>query len=177
MRNIAMRAASLMVPVALLLYAGCRWLDGRDGSHGPGLWWNLGHAAFLVTWLSFALLAVLMTRQLRGGEVLYPAVAAACLEGIAAFVWVTVTDIFQNLTELPDPLRNVGPLLFLIGFCVLLGGTARQQHNHPWLLYPALTFAAIVAVAASLALLPVTALLFLAALAPCRSKGVPMAVR
>lgn len=164
----AMRMASWVVPVALLVYAICRWLDGRNGSHGPGVWWSVGHVAFLMTWLAFAVLAVLMAVQLSVTYAAYWAIAGACLIGIAAFAWVTVTDLFPDVAELPDPLRALGPLLFLIGFCVLLGATARRDEHRRWVLYPVLTVAAVVAVAVNLSLLLVTAALFVPALAPCR---------
>jgi hypothetical protein len=164
------RTASWTVPAALLAYAGCRWLDGRDGSHGPGFWWDLGHVAFLNSWLAFAALAVAMAlrpSRLRPGVA--RALAVATVAGTAAFGWVTLTDLFQTWPELPDPLRAIGPLLFLAGLATLLGATAQAQHQRNWLLYPALALAAVVCVSATLALLPLTAVLFVPALAPTRT--------
>lgn len=163
-----MRIAAWVVPVALLGYAGCRWLDGRDGSHGPGLWWDIGHVGFLVCWIAFAVLTVMMAQSLRRG--VYWLAAAAGLAGVGAFGWVTLTDLFPSLGELPDPLRAAGPLLFLLGITVLLGATAHRNRLRGWGLYPALAVVAVAAVAVDLAYLPITALLFIPALAPCRSE-------
>lgn len=159
------RVAGTTVPVALLLYAACRWLDGRDHHHGPGLWWDLGHAAFLMSWLGFAVLAVVMARTSRPAA---PARGAglATLAGIAAFAWVTLTDLFPGLPDLPDPLRPVGPLLFLGGLVTLLAVTARAQQHRRWWVFPLLALAATLTVSANLDLLPVAAVLFGAALLP-----------
>lgn len=40
------RTAATASPLLLLVYGVSRFVDGRDGSHGPGLAWNLGHVAF-----------------------------------------------------------------------------------------------------------------------------------
>lgn len=159
------RVAGTTVPVALLLYAGCRWLDGRDHHHAPGLWWNLGHAAFLASWVGFAILALAMAGSSR------PSVRArgaglATLAGIGAFTWVTLTDLFPGLPDLPDPLRLVGPLLFLGGLVTLLAVTARAQQHRRWWAFPLLALAATLTVSANLDLLPVAAVLFGAALLP-----------
>ncbi|WP_377322958.1 hypothetical protein ACFJIY_26185 [Pimelobacter simplex] len=164
-----MRGAGATVPVALLVYAGCRWLDGRDGVHGPGLWWNLGHVGFLVSWIAFAAVAVGMAARLRGtprAALWGTGAATATVAGIAAFTWVTLTDLFPAWPELASPLRAIGPLLFLAGLVVLLGLTARSQHRRGWYAFPLLALAATVIVSADLDLLPVSAVLFGAALAP-----------
>lgn len=163
------RAASWIVPAALLLYAGCRWLDGRDGHRGPSFWWDTGHAAFLVSWLAFAVLTIGLAAPLRSASMVGAVAAgAATMVGIAAFTWVTLTDIFPSWPELPGTLRTAGPILFLAGLATLLGATARRQGNRRWFVFPLLTLLAVLAVSVNLALLPVTAALFVVALAPSR---------
>ncbi|XBB66247.1 hypothetical protein ABFU82_19335 [Nocardioides sp. WV_118_6] len=156
-----------VVPAALLVYAGCRWLDGRDGNHGPGLWWTIGHLAFLVAWVGFAALTVAMVRSLRATGAAAPVAGAATLAGIGAFAWVTLTDLAPSWPDLPDPLRAVGPLLFLVGLMSLLALTARRRDSHWWPVFPLLALAATAVVSANLDLLSVAALLFGAALLPC----------
>jgi hypothetical protein len=175
------RIASWFVPAGLVSYAGCRWLDGRDGHRGLSFWWDIGHGTFLLCWLAFAVLTIGMAGQLRSGIATVAArvVAAATMTGIVAFAWVTVTDILPSWPEVPGPLRAAGPPLFLAGFAILIGITARGQGNRRWFVFPVLTFLAVLAVSVSLALLPVTAVLFVVALDPCRGKpakrGVPTA--
>ncbi|GAA4083871.1 hypothetical protein ACFFOS_15885 [Nocardioides kongjuensis] len=160
------RVAGAAVPAALLVYAGSRWLDGRDLQHGPGLWWNLGHSAFLVSWVAFAVLAVATaTAPVRPRRVARGA-GVATLAGIGAFTWVSLADLFPGWPELPDPLRVTGPLLFLGGLVVLLAVTARARGRGPWLAFPLLALAAAVVVSADLDLLAVSAVLFGVALVP-----------
>ena len=165
--------AATVVPVALLVYAACRWLDGRDHHHGPGLWWTIGHLAFLASWVAFATLTASLASGLRARRVVARGIGAATLAGIGAFTWVTLTDLFPSWPDLPDVLRLLGPLLFLVGLMVLLGVTARPRHPHWWPAFPLLLLTATLVVSANLDLLPVSAVLFGAALVPCRRRRGP----
>ncbi|TNC47364.1 hypothetical protein [Mumia zhuanghuii] len=168
-RTSSAKLTATVVPVALLVYAACRWLDGRDHHHGPGLWWTVGHLAFLASWVAFAALTVGMVTALRRTpRVVAWGTGAATLAGIGAFTWVTLTDLFPSWPDLPEVLRMVGPLLFLVGLMALLGMTARSQQMRWWPVFPLLALAATVVVSANLDLLPVSAVLFGAALVPCR---------
>jgi len=43
-------------PACLLGYGVLRLMDGIDGSHRPGLAWNLGHVSFLAAFVLFGVL-------------------------------------------------------------------------------------------------------------------------
>ena len=118
-------AASLLSPALLLGYAGARWVDGLDGSDGPGVAWDAGHWAFLVAMLGFGVVML----ALRGllAEVGWPRLAAATtaigLVGVGLFAWVILGDLFPSFDErfeLPDPLMALGPLLLMTGLLVPL---------------------------------------------------------
>lgn len=61
-----LRTVPLAAPALLLIYAAARYVDGRDGDHGPKASWNVGHLAFLGAFLGFGLLTVGLRRHLRG---------------------------------------------------------------------------------------------------------------
>jgi hypothetical protein len=150
-------------PLFLLAYGVLRLVDGRDGSHGDGWAWNVGHVFFLIAFLMFAALAW----RLRAVSVI---AAAAALAGSAAFVWVIFGDLFDDLPGLPDPLMIAGPLLFQLGVLALLTVLAVRRLVPAW--SPVLVLVGFVLFMVDLDLLPLGALLLLAGLAPLAAQRV-----
>jgi hypothetical protein len=128
-------------PLCLFLYGLFYLLDGRQGFHGPGLFWVVGHVFFVLAFLSFAVLVWRLKgpaqSDTRGRLALVAAIVA--LAGIAVFVRVGLIDITTGvqaadhaamgpisgrLNAWPDarlrPLFNLGPLLFQAGLMALL---------------------------------------------------------
>jgi hypothetical protein len=167
------RFSALAAPTLLLLYGVLRLVDGLDGSHGPGLAWNVGHMLFF---LGFVLLGVLTV----GMRLLVPArtvwtrtaanlAMAAGLFGAGCFLWVILGDLsteFRDAAPLPDPLELVGPLLFQAGMLTLLVMlTATRPRRLPvWSTLCVLGGFLLFAV--NLDLIPIGALLVTAGLAP-----------
>jgi hypothetical protein len=151
-----MKLLTIGGPLFLLAYGLLRLVDGLDGSHGPGWAWNLGHACFLV---AFLLLAALAWR-LRDVSVL---AATAALAGSAAFVWVILGDLFDDLPGLPDPVMVAGPLLFQLGMLALLTVLAVRRVVPVW--SPVLVLAGFLLFMVDLDLLPLGAVLLLGGLA------------
>ncbi|MEU3950936.1 hypothetical protein AB0F45_01220 [Streptomyces achromogenes] len=167
------RLCCTLIPLLLLSYGVLRLIDGMDGHHGPGLAWNMGHLCFLA---AFLLLGVLV-RELRA---LIPATTArmrtaagaataAGLFGAACFVWVILGDLFPALSDtapLPAPLQLAGPLAFQLGLLTLLIMlvTTRPRQLPIW--SPALAFVFFLLITVNLDLLPLAALILMAALTP-----------
>ena len=147
-------------PLFLLAYGLLRLVDGLDGSHGPGWAWNIGHAFFLVAFLMFGALVW----KLRDVSAL---AATAGLIGSAAFVWVILGDLFDDLPGFPDPVMIAGPLLFQLGVLALLTLLVVQRVIPVW--SPVLVLAGFVLFMVNLDLLPLGALLLLTGLAPLAS--------
>jgi hypothetical protein len=128
-------------PLCLFVYGVCYLLDGRQGFHGPGLFWTLGHVFFVLAFLSFAGLAWRLKNpagpDMRGRLALAAAIIA--LAGIAVFVRVGLIDlatgllasdhaamapISARLNAWPDarllPVFQLGPILFQAGLMALL---------------------------------------------------------
>jgi hypothetical protein len=159
------QAAAVAGPVLLLTYGVLRLIDGRDGDHGPGLWWNTGHTAFLLGMLAFAALAVGL-RSLAPGRVADVATAAV-IAGTVAFVWVILGDLFPRFDDavpVPDPVMIAGPILFQLGLLTLLIRTVVRRLVPVW--SPVLALLGFVAIAVNLDLLPLGAVLILAGLSP-----------
>ncbi|MFF5437193.1 hypothetical protein [Streptomyces achromogenes] len=167
------RLCCALIPLLLLSYGVLRLIDGMDGHHGPGLPWNIGHLCFLA---AFLLLGVLV-RELRA---LVPtstarmrtaagAATAAGLFGAACFVWVILGDLFPALSDtapLPAPLELAGPLALQLGLLTLLIMlvTTRPRQLPIW--SPALAFTFFLLITVNLDLLPLAALILMAALTP-----------
>ena len=92
--------------------------------------------------------------------------AAAALAGSAAFVWVILGDLFDDLPGLPDPLMIAGPLLFQLGVLALLTVLAIRRDVPVW--SPVLVLVGFVLFMVDLDLLPLGALLLLGGLALSR---------
>lgn len=161
-----MKILTIGGPLFLLAYGLLRLVDGLDGSHGPGWAWNIGHAFFLVAFLMFGALVW----RLRDVSVV---AAAAALAGSAAFVWVILSDLFDDLPGLPDPLMIAGPLLFQVGVLALLTVLAVRRDVPVW--SPVLVLVGFVLFMINLDLLPLGALLLLAGLVPLAGRPIPAA--
>ncbi|UUZ59456.1 hypothetical protein [Nocardioides sp. B-3] len=165
MQSGIVRAAAVMAPVGLFAYGALRWVDGRDGTHGPGLAWDLGHGAFLMSLVSFATMAVAIALATPRRST-YAAVVSTLL-GASLFVWVTIGDLFPGFKEaagLPDLLMNVGPPLLVLGFVAALHLAARAGTAPRYSAPLALVGFALIIV--DLDLLPLAAVAHPAALAP-----------
>jgi hypothetical protein len=158
-----MKLLAIGGPLFLLAYGLLRLVDGLDGSHGPGWAWNAGHAFFLVAFVMFGALVW----KLRDVSMV---AAIAGLAGCAAFVWVILGDLFDDLPGLPDPLMIAGPLLFQLGVLALLTTLAARRVIPVW--SPALVLAGFVMFMVNLDLLPFGALLLLAGLVPLGARRV-----
>jgi hypothetical protein len=156
---------ALAGPTLVIAYGVLRLVDGRDGSHGPGLAWDVGHTAFLLSILAFAGLAWLL-RDLAGPSRLTTAAAWATTLGAAAFEWVILGDLFEAVDEIavPDLVFLLGPLLFQGGLLCLLVVLARQ--HRVLAVSPVIVVAGFVLIAVDLDLLPLAGLAILVGLLP-----------
>jgi hypothetical protein len=146
-----------------------RLIDGRDGDHGPGLAWNVGHTLFFVAFSLLALLTLGLRRLVADSasparRAIATAATAVALFGVACFLWVIAGDLFNAVPDLPDAVQLLGPLTFQLGTLVLMGQLVAVRRLPIW--SPALLLAGFVLIAVNLNLLPLAALIILGALAP-----------
>lgn len=167
------RFAALVAPLFLLTYGIFRYADGRDGDHGPGVAWDVGHTFMLAALLCFAVVIIGMRRAVRSPSVrratATTTMAVVGLVGIAAVIRVTLGDLFpgaDDVLPLPGPLHDVGPLLFLMGLVGLMIDVAIHEPHRIPVWSPVAVVAGFVAIAANLDLLPLAAGLFLVGLLP-----------
>jgi hypothetical protein len=151
------RFCAVTAPALMLFYGVLRFFDGLDDVRGGWLW-DVGHVAFAVAMILFAVLAL----RLRTPSAVSNAATGAVLFGAACFLWVIAGDLsedFQTAAPLPDALQLIGPLLFQLGLLTLL-----VLRRLPWW-SPALVLGGFVALAVNLDLLPLASLLVWAGLA------------
>jgi hypothetical protein len=165
------RLCAVAAPGLLLIYGLLRLVDGLDGDRGNGPAWDLGHLAFFVGIVLFAVLAVglrgFARPAVRSQRVLVDVAAAATVFGAGCFLWVITGDLFEKFSAaapLPGPLELAGPLLFQAGLLILLGRLVVLRRLPVW--SPVVMIVGFVALAASLDLLPLAALVIGAALLP-----------
>jgi hypothetical protein len=166
------RFCAVAAPGLMLAYGLLRFIDKTDGGidkGGPA--WNVGHVAFFVAVLLFAVLAFGLRRIVRDvtprrRPVADAAVVATSI-GAACFLWVILGDLITtvlNEAPLPEPLEIAGPILFQLGLLTLLGLLVGARRLPVW--SPVLVLAGFVAIAVSLDLLPVASVAVGAGLAP-----------
>lgn len=167
------RLFAVLVPLFMLLYGVFRLIDGRDGDHGPGLAWNIGHSFFFAAFLLLGALVVELRSLVHVDTARRAAAAGAAMVagvfGAGCFLWVITGDLFPRFDDaapLPEPLELVGPPAFQIGILTLLVMlvASRPRQLPAW--SPVLVFAAFLLIAVNLDLIPVAALALMAGLAP-----------
>ncbi|MFJ3214388.1 hypothetical protein ACIPLC_00455 [Kitasatospora sp. NPDC086801] len=180
-------------PALMALYGGIRLVPG---SREPGLGWTVGHTAMFAGLLLFApvLLALrgrLAPRGTTAGRLAAGAALGTAFAGLAASlvqigidlcVGLVAADkaeqsrLFDRVQGVPGVLPavyQIGPLLFYVGLLALLVAAAvGAARTLPWW-SPVLMLVGTAASGVDLALIPVAAVCYLAALAPLvrRSAG------
>ncbi|MFD0538339.1 hypothetical protein ACFQY7_36105 [Actinomadura luteofluorescens] len=97
------RIAFHLAPALMLVYGVVRLIDGRDGQHGPGPAWTVGHLLFLGSLLLYGLVIAGLWRRMPGAErgrarrITAGALAAAAAVGLVTFVRVAIIDIVVGL--------------------------------------------------------------------------------
>jgi hypothetical protein len=139
------RIASHLAPAFMLMYGLVRLIDGRDGQHGPGPAWTVGHLIFLGSLLLYGgVIAGLYgrVRATAGGtarRVTAGILTAVAAFGLVTFVRVAIIDIVVGLQAadnaeksmladryadvpavLPQALYEIGPMFFMLGLVALL---------------------------------------------------------
>jgi hypothetical protein len=145
----------VIAPAFLFLYGIAHFVDGLDGSYGPGFAWTVGHLMFLCALIMFGAIIVELWRRVAavdGNRFLAGSATAIGIIGLAIFVRIAVIDIITGLRAsdhaamgaissqlnnypLPSlvPFYNVGPLLFQIGLLVLmLQLVVSKPRQLPW---------------------------------------------
>lgn len=163
------RLTALGAPLLICGYGVLRLIDGRDGDHGPGLAWNLGHLMFLLAIGLLAALMVRLHRLVRSASRPLPAdlFLALGLLGAGCFVVVIAGDLSATIDDavtVPDAIMLLGPLAFMTGLIGPLVWLSRSRSVSPW--SPALALLGFVVFSANLDLLPLGAALLLTGLAP-----------
>jgi hypothetical protein len=165
------RFSALVAPTLLLLYGLLRLIDGLDGDHGPALAWNLGHTLFFIAFVLFGVLIVglrrLVPATMGRTRTIATLATVAGLFGVVCFLWVILGDLFAGFraaAPLPDAVEMIGPLLFQLGVLTLLImlAAARPRRLPVW--SSLLVFVGFLLFAVNLDLIPIGALLVLAAL-------------
>ncbi|MFI6950823.1 hypothetical protein [Streptomyces sp. NPDC050422] len=172
----ATRLFAQLVPLFMFLYGVFRLIDGRDGrdgDHGPGLAWNIGHSFFFAAFLLLGALVVELRSLVHVDTARRAADAGAAMVagvfGAGCFLWVMLGDLFPRFDDaapLPEPLELVGPPAFQAGILTLLTMlvVSRPARLPAW--SPLLVFAAFLVIAVNLDLLPLAAVILMAGLAP-----------
>src|SRR5690349_1403265 len=157
------RFCAFAAPALMLGYGLLRMVDGLNGKRHDGAAWDLGHLAFFVAIVLFAVLAVALRGldrpAARWGRAALDAATAAALVGAGCFLWVITGDLFagfRSAAPLPDALEVPGPLLFQVGLLALLVRLVVTRRLPAW--SPVLVLLGFAGIGASLDLLP---------LAPC----------
>jgi hypothetical protein len=151
-------------PLFLLAYGVLRWIDGLDGHRKGGPAWDLGHLAFLASMVTFVALAIALYRRATLGRRTAAVAAVLAVAGAGCMIWVIIGDLAASFPGLPDLLMNAGPILFVLGTIALLSLQVAAGRLPVW--SPMLFFAGYTAISINLDLLPVAAVIILAALTP-----------
>ncbi|MEU4820602.1 hypothetical protein ACLQ2P_25720 [Actinomadura citrea] len=139
------RIAFHLAPALMLAYGVVRLIDGRDGQHGPGPAWTVGHLLFLGSLLLYGLVIAGLRRRMpvaergRARRITAGALTAVAAVGLVTFIRVAIIDIVVGLRAadaaeksaladryadvpavLPQPLYDIGPVLFMLGLTALL---------------------------------------------------------
>ncbi|MEV4671255.1 hypothetical protein AB0K34_06345 [Actinomadura sp. NPDC049382] len=199
------RIAFHLAPALMLAYGVVRLIDGRDGQHGPGPAWTVGHVLFLGSLLLYGgVIAGLYgrVRAASGGtasRVVAGVTTVVAALGLATFVRVAVIDIVVGLRAadpaeksmladryadvpavLPQAVYEIGPVFFMLGLLALLVQFAVTAPGRKAVaaLSPVLVTLGFVAITLDLNLLPAGAALIWLALVPCiRVQGSPAPAR
>lgn len=112
-------------PALFALYGITRDLDGLDNNRGDGALWDVGHLAFLLSTMAFAVLAVQLMKDVLGGQrrALTGVSTAALLLTLAGSIllcWVLLMDLRVPVGPVPDAVVLIGPVLLGVGLVVLL---------------------------------------------------------
>jgi hypothetical protein len=160
-------------PVLLLGYGLLRWADGHDGSHGTEPWWTAGHLAFLGAVLAFVALVAGVRRvaQHRGAATAALVAAAAGGAGIAMLLAGDIWSWADGAIDLPGPLLDALPALFVLGVVGALAALAAARQVS-WL-EPALALTGLAAIVVDLDLLPFGAALLAGAVAKAPAPARP----
>ncbi|HEX2313539.1 MAG TPA: hypothetical protein VHJ17_07405 [Thermomonospora sp.] len=143
------RVAFHLAPALMLAYGVVRLIDGRDGQHGPGPAWTVGHLLFLASLLLYGGVITGLHGRIRataGGtarRITAGVTSAVAAFGLLTFVRVAIVDIVVGLRAadpaeksvladryadvpavLPQAVYEIGPVLFMIGLLALLIQTA-----------------------------------------------------
>lgn len=162
-------------------YGLIRILDGLDGSRGPGPAWSLGHLCFLGALVlfvrGFAAMRMAAGRNRLSTAALWTGMAGAVALGaqfsidlVVGFLSAdrgTMDELFTRIQDTPGVLAAVyefGPLLFFVGQLILVCQLAGRRVLRRWAPVLVLMAAAVPLVAKDL--IPVGAVLLLAAFAP-----------
>jgi hypothetical protein len=173
------RFCAFAAPALMLVYGLLRVVDGLDGDRHNGPAWDLGHLAFFVAIVLFAVLALALRAVDRPAvawqRVLVDAATAAVLFGAGCFLWVITGDLsegFQTAAPLPDALQPVGPALFQAGLLILLVRLVLARRLPVW--SPVAVLVGFAAIAVDLDLLPLGSALVLVALVPLARSREPL---
>ncbi|WP_242910821.1 hypothetical protein [Actinomadura terrae] len=188
------RIAFHLAPALMLAYGVVRLIDGRDGQHGPGPAWTVGHLLFFGSLVLYGGVIAGLYGRIRGtGRCTAHRVAAGGMTAVAAFglvtfVRVTIVDLVVGFRAadaaeksvladryadvpavLPQAVYEIGPVLFMLGLVGLLVQFAVRAPGGRAVaaLSPVLVLLSFVAIALDLDLLPVGAALIWIALALC----------
>ncbi|MFG2017617.1 hypothetical protein [Actinomadura geliboluensis] len=187
------RIAFHLAPALMLAYGVVRLIDGRDGQHGPGPAWTVGHLLFLGALLLYAGVIAGVHGRIRttaggaAGRVAAGVTSAVAAFGLLTFVRVAIIDIFVGLEAadpaeksmladryadvpavLPQAIYEIGPVFFMLGLVALLVqfAVATPGRKAVAVLSPVLVALGFVAITVNLDLLPAGAALIWVALAP-----------
>jgi hypothetical protein len=149
-------------PALMLAYGVCRWADGLDGDKHNGIAWTIGHAAFWVAIVLFALLADRLRRSLP--SLLTAAATVVTAAGSVLFLWVITHDLVSAFPNAPDVVQTIGPALFDLGLLTLLVRHAIAGKLPIW--SPILVLIGFAAIPISLDLLPIASIVVGAGLTP-----------
>jgi hypothetical protein len=175
------RLAFLAAPALLFGYGVVRLIDGRDGTHGPGPAWTVGHLLFLAALLAFGVVLFglyrLAAERGPGAQRLALGTLLVSYLGLAAFVWTVLVDLWvgwhavdragmnalYDSYDTPALIPALGPL-FQVGLLVLLVQLAVARRVPWW--SPVSVVLACLAITVNLDLLPLGGVLFAVALLP-----------
>lgn len=183
------RWAYVAAPALLVAYGVARWIDGVDGSYGPGPAWIIGHACFLAGLVMFGVVLVGLRRHAAQIRIIATGAVVVGTVGLLAFTRGILIDLIVGAhaltradmdrlypgynrwpgglpTMLADFLDNTGPALFIVG---LLAMTIQLATVRPRLLAwwsPVLVASGFALISADLDLLPAGGVALLLAFVP-----------